>query len=118
MRSKTRSHLRMRFRTRSRWTTTCNPSSRIALSRFTQERSLRKWLLELDGGHGIMLQYLDAIKSEFDGDLNQLKCSRLEESEIVTQGLLGRVDRIVFEALDMHKLGHKLLLVRGICALP
>ena len=108
----------MRSKTRSRWTTTRNRSSRIALSRWAQKRSLRKWLLALDGGRGAMLQYLDAIQYEFDGDFHQLKCARLEESEVVTQGLLGRVDRRVFEALGIHKLGHKFLLVRGICALP
>ena len=110
--------LRMRSRTRSRWTTTRNRSSRIALSRWARKRALRKWILELDGGQGAMLQYLDAIQYEFDGDFHQLKCARLEESETTTQGLLGRVDRRVFEALGMHKLGHKFLLVRGICALP
>lgn len=74
---------------------------------------MEAWLRGLDGGKGGLLRYLDAMQREFD-DFEQLTGVVLDRSA----SLLKAVDPVVFEALGVAPLGHKLLLARGILAIP
>lgn len=75
-----------------------------------------EWLSSLDNGKGNLLQYFGPIKSEFDGDLLQLAAAKLETP--VAPGVLGSVEPTFFEVLGVKTVGHRLLLAKGILALP
>lgn len=80
------------------------------------EQAMWDWLESLDGGRGTLLQYFGAIKTEFDADFTQISAARLPEP--MSAGTLGSIEPTFFEALGVRQVGHKLLLARGIMALP
>merc|ERR1740123_2630215 len=80
----------------------------------TEER-MCEWLTNLDGGRGSMLQYLDAIKSEFDAEFVQIRAARLAQP--IAPGALGSIEPSFFEVLGVKPVGHRLLFAKGIMAL-
>lgn len=74
-----------------------------------------EWLTGLDGGHGSLLCYFDAVRSEFDADLSQLAACKLLQPN--GDGPLGMVDPAVFEVLGVESLEHRNLLAMGISQL-
>jgi len=79
------------------------------------EERMCEWLTNLDGGRGSMLQYLDAIKSEFDADFAQIRAARLTQP--IAPGALGSIEPSFFEVLGVKPVGHRLLFAKGIMAL-
>lgn len=80
------------------------------------EQAMWDWLENLDGGRGTLLQYFGAIKSEFDADFTQISAARLTTPWC--PGTLGSIEPSFFEALTVTRVGHKLMLAKGILALP
>lgn len=78
--------------------------------------SFRAWLLSLDDGGGILLPYLEGLQEEFEGDLRQIKATRL--STPTSDKPEGMVESCIFEALGMENVEHRMLLAKGICQLP
>eukprot|EP00928_Gymnodinium_smaydae_P070812 TRINITY_DN5457_c0_g1_i1.p1 TRINITY_DN5457_c0_g1~~TRINITY_DN5457_c0_g1_i1.p1 ORF type:complete len:480 (-),score=61.15 TRINITY_DN5457_c0_g1_i1:172-1611(-) len=76
-----------------------------------QAEEMKTWLLSLDRGHGALVQYLDRLQQEFT-DLQELVDTVLVEVD--APSVVKCVDPIVFDALEVRSLGHKLLLARGI----
>eukprot|EP00747_Dinoflagellata_sp_TGD_P090844 gnl/TRDRNA2_/TRDRNA2_164852_c0_seq4.p1 gnl/TRDRNA2_/TRDRNA2_164852_c0~~gnl/TRDRNA2_/TRDRNA2_164852_c0_seq4.p1 ORF type:complete len:195 (+),score=35.91 gnl/TRDRNA2_/TRDRNA2_164852_c0_seq4:93-677(+) len=74
------------------------------------------WLSSLDGGKGVLLQYLDAIAAEFD-DLSQVCAVWTGEGSCDDSSFMNSVDPVFWDAAGVRKLGHKLLFARGIEAL-
>merc|ERR1712106_1164526 len=67
-------------------------------------KELEEWLRSLDPGRESMLQYLDKLEEEF-GDLHTLS---LAVSSVPGVSIVNCVDPVVFEALGIRSLGHKL----------
>lgn len=80
------------------------------------EQAMWDWLENLDGGRGSLLQYFGAIQSEFDADFTQISAARLTTPWC--PGTLGSIEPSFFEALTVTRVGHKLMLAKGILALP
>jgi len=76
------------------------------------EEGMCKWLTNLDGGQGALLQYLDPIKTEFDADFAQIRAAKLARP--IAPGALGHIDPLFFEVLGVKSVGHKMLFARGI----
>ena len=78
------------------------------------ETTIRSWLTALDDGRGELIQYLGAITDDFD-NLRQLSCvwcgCRCGDS------IVHGVDPIFWEVVRVTKLGHKVILARGIQSL-
>jgi len=85
-------------------------------SQMEREQQLKNWLLGLDDGAGVLMQYFDVLRDEFDADLMQIAGVKGDDSNSTT-GLLGAVDPIFWETVKAPKLGHRILLARGILAL-
>jgi len=81
-----------------------------------REQKLKDWLLGLDDGAGVLMPYFDALCAEFDADLTQIAAVKGDDSD-GTKGLLGEVDPIFWEAVKVPKMGHRMLLARGISQL-
>ena len=78
-------------------------------------KQLKEWLKwKADDGKGTLLQYEEALLREF-GSKQELAASINKATPGVSMG--QRVDPAVFEALGVHLLGHKLMLVKAIAAL-
>jgi len=80
-----------------------------------REAKFREWLINLDDGVGAMLQYEEVLIAEFDADLTQLAAVKRDAD--AAEGLLGFVDPIFWEIVCMRKLGHRMLIARGIMKL-
>eukprot|EP00927_Polykrikos_kofoidii_P022489 TRINITY_DN20965_c0_g1_i1.p1 TRINITY_DN20965_c0_g1~~TRINITY_DN20965_c0_g1_i1.p1 ORF type:complete len:654 (-),score=91.23 TRINITY_DN20965_c0_g1_i1:93-1994(-) len=76
--------------------------------------NMKAWLLSLDCGRGVLLRYLSMLRQEF-GTLGALTEALLPQP--ANQSVVGRIDPLLWEALDVSALGHRLLLARGIVAL-
>merc|ERR1712008_344769 len=76
------------------------------------EEGMCKWLTNLDGGQGALLQYLDPILTEFDADFAQIRAAKLARP--IAPGALGHIDPLFFEVLGVKSVGHKMLFARGI----
>lgn len=74
------------------------------------------WLLSLDNGSGSLLQYLDALADEFNADLVQIAAAR-NDTALASSGPLASIEPLFWEAVGVTKLGHQLLLAKGIVAL-
>eukprot|EP00929_Paragymnodinium_shiwhaense_P096892 TRINITY_DN5862_c0_g1_i1.p1 TRINITY_DN5862_c0_g1~~TRINITY_DN5862_c0_g1_i1.p1 ORF type:complete len:1591 (-),score=528.65 TRINITY_DN5862_c0_g1_i1:209-4981(-) len=81
-----------------------------------EEQKVYDWLLGLDNGGGKMAQYFDVLKREFDADFSQIAAARL--SEPICAGILGKIDPSFWEVVGVNSTGHRLILARGIDALP
>ena len=78
-------------------------------------KQLKEWLKwKADDGKGTLLQYSEALLREF-GSKQELAASINKATPGVS--MVQRVDPAVFEALGVHLLGHKLMLVKAITAL-
>ena len=75
---------------------------------------LEQWLRSLDKGHGQMLCYLPQLQREFD-NLHQIAAAWKPCGP--GRSLLHAVDPLIFDALHVEKLGHRLLIAKGIKAL-
>jgi len=80
-----------------------------------REAKLIAWLKRLDDGAGTMLQYFDRLAAEFDADLTQVAAVKNESDN--GEGLLGIVDPLFWETIQVHKMGHRMLFARGISQL-
>lgn len=80
----------------------------------SREAELRSWLLSLDDGKGSLLQYEEAIVTEFDGDLVQV-CAAWQ-GNIEGKSLLDSVDPEFFVAIGVRRTGHKFLFARGMAS--
>merc|ERR1712196_228153 len=99
-----RSRSRSRSRTGSRrrdFSKQCNARNNI----------LRDWLASLDNGHGSMLQYQKKLEEEFDGSFFQIAAAAHNGAAVAS------VDPVFFAALGVNKLGHRLILAKGVLAL-
>lgn len=83
-------------------------------SRSGKDDGLPVWLEGLDGGRGVMLQYLDAVRREF-GDISHVSKALLENP--VSSSVVGCLAPGLYEKLGIKALGHRLLLVKGVLAL-
>jgi hypothetical protein len=81
-----------------------------------REQKLMDWLLGLDDGAGALKPYFDVLRTEFDADLTQIAAVKGDNAD-GTKGLLGAVDPIFWEAVKVPKMGHRMLLARGISKL-
>jgi len=81
-----------------------------------REQKLKDWLLGLDDGSGVLMQYFDVLRDEFDADLTQIAAVKGDDGN-GTKGLMGAVDPIFWETVKVPKLGHRMLLARGISQL-
>jgi len=81
-----------------------------------REQELKDWLLGLDDGAGVLMQYFDVLRDEFDADLSQIAAVKGDDAN-GTKGLFGVVDPIFWEAVKVPKMGHRMLLARGISTL-
>jgi len=79
-----------------------------------EAKEVEQWLQGLDGGRGAMLRYLEPLQREF-GSLAQVAAARLPAP--AGSSVLENVDAMIFEALGIQSLGHRLLLAKGIMAL-
>ena len=76
---------------------------------------LEEWLRDVaDDRKGTLLQYSEALVREF-GSKQELAASIRKATPGAS--MVQRVDPAVFEALGVHLLGHKLMLVKAITAL-
>lgn len=80
--------------------------------KFVETRKFTDWLIALDAGRGAMLQYLDALICEFDGDFLQL-CAAWRGMGL-GKSVLDSVDSAFWDAVGIHRIGHRLLFARGI----
>lgn len=78
-------------------------------------QELKEWLIELDEGRGDMLQYMDALVEEFEGNLYQVSVAW--RGTCVGESKVDSVYPEFWTALGVRKLGHKLLFVSGLAAL-
>lgn len=75
---------------------------------------LAAWLNDLDQGKGALMQYLAALQSEF-GSLAQVAAAA--NPAPASDSVLEAVDPLIFEAMCVQKIGHKLLIAKGVLAL-
>jgi len=80
------------------------------------EQQVYDWLKRLDGGRGCLLQYFSCLRDEFDSDFAQIAAAKLQSP--INPGTLGSIDPAFFEAAGVKQTGHRLLLAKGILALP
>lgn len=80
------------------------------------EKAVWEWLLQRDGGKGAFLQYFPVLRDEFDCDFSQICAARLTSP--ISPGTLGFIEPSFFEVLSVKSVGHRLLLAKGILALP
>lgn len=78
------------------------------------DAELERWVLDLDGGRGAFMKYLEPLKRDF-GDLAALAASVLPQQ--VGNSVVGFIDVSVWPALGVEALGHKLTFAKGIVAL-
>ncbi|CAE8701921.1 unnamed protein product, partial [Polarella glacialis] len=76
-------------------------------------QALTDWLQSLDGGRGSMLAYEDVLRQHFDGDLRRIAEARVGEPKL-DGGVVSTVDPVFFEVISCEKLGHKIMLAKGI----
>lgn len=80
-----------------------------------RELQFKDWLSSLDNGAGAMLQYFDRLAAEFDADLTQIKACRISDGTDDHEEVhLGSIDKVLWEAAGIKKLGHRMLFARGI----
>eukprot|EP00928_Gymnodinium_smaydae_P045146 TRINITY_DN30136_c0_g1_i1.p1 TRINITY_DN30136_c0_g1~~TRINITY_DN30136_c0_g1_i1.p1 ORF type:complete len:957 (-),score=244.87 TRINITY_DN30136_c0_g1_i1:294-2864(-) len=84
--------------------------------RTEDEQKVYEWLRSLDNGRGALLEYYDVLRREFDSDFSQIMAAKLPTP--FSPGTLGSIDPSFFEVLGVKIAGHKLLLAKGIMALP
>ncbi len=77
------------------------------------DEALREWLRQLDNGMGVMVQYFDAIKREFDA-LATLSVVILDEPVENKKGVVGTIDPSFWDACDVKPWGHRYLFAKGI----
>lgn len=80
------------------------------------ERPVWDWLRGLDNGHGALCRYFDVLRREFDADFSQIAAAKFPTP--ISPGTLGSIDPSFFEVLGVTSAGHRLLLAKGILALP
>eukprot|EP00927_Polykrikos_kofoidii_P057640 TRINITY_DN5179_c0_g1_i2.p1 TRINITY_DN5179_c0_g1~~TRINITY_DN5179_c0_g1_i2.p1 ORF type:complete len:1063 (+),score=265.08 TRINITY_DN5179_c0_g1_i2:46-3234(+) len=80
------------------------------------EEKVWDWLNGLDNGRGALLQYFDVLRNEFDADFSQIGAARLPSP--TSSGILQALDPSFFEVVGVASTGHRLLLAKGILALP
>lgn len=73
------------------------------------------WLSGLDNGRGALLCYLPALKQEFAA-FEALQETLLPKPTAGTS-VVGRIDPVLWEAVGVEIMGHRLLLARGIMKL-
>lgn len=78
-----------------------------------EAKDVEQWLRNLDNGRGGMLRYLEALQREF-GSLAQIAAARLSTNG---NSVLENVDPMIFQALGVESLGHRLLIAKGVVAL-
>merc|ERR1712083_894571 len=76
--------------------------------------AVEAWLRGLDDGRGEMLRYAEPIKQEFES-LDTHCAAVLPEGS--ANSVLGRVDAAVWPVIGATKMGHKLLLAKGLVKL-
>lgn len=91
------------------------PPLRFVADSVGDEEELEEWLVGLDGGRGVMLQYLEPLRQEF-GSLDQVAAAFIADSP-TSGSVVNCVDPLLFEALGVVSLGHKLMLAKGVQAL-
>lgn len=75
---------------------------------------MENWLLSLDQGEGKLMQYLGALQRDF-GSLAEVAAAAIPDA--TGNSVLNSVDPLIFEALGVQSLGHKLLVAKGVVAL-
>ena len=75
---------------------------------------LEEWLRGLDKGKGHMLRYLPRLQHGFD-NLHQIAAAWMPRGN--DNSILDSLDPMIWAALDVQKLGHRLLIAQGIKAL-
>merc|ERR1712083_650178 len=63
-----------------------------------RDDELKQWLESLDDGQGILIQYFDTLRVEFDSDLTQIAAVKKNNYDM-KKGILGVVDPIFWEAV-------------------
>eukprot|EP00930_Biecheleria_cincta_P029617 TRINITY_DN2057_c0_g2_i12.p1 TRINITY_DN2057_c0_g2~~TRINITY_DN2057_c0_g2_i12.p1 ORF type:complete len:663 (-),score=178.08 TRINITY_DN2057_c0_g2_i12:195-2183(-) len=76
------------------------------------DNDMSEWLKRLDAGKGTLLQYLPALTREFDADLSQLPGVILREPKV--PGIIGTIDPSMWKACGVVRMGHRMLLAKGI----
>lgn len=79
------------------------------------QRALEQWLLGLDGGRGSLMKFIDPLQREF-GSLKEVAAAYCAEEEDSTS-IVNCVDPVLFEALGVTSLGHKLMFAKGVTKL-
>jgi len=75
---------------------------------------IREWLMQLDQGRGALECYLQPLCAEFQ-NLDAIKETVLAKP--LNGSIIGKIDPSLWKALGEPKLGHKMLLSKGIVAL-
>jgi len=78
---------------------------------------LREWLLGLDEGTGVMMQYFDVLVTEFE-DMTQIAAVKNpSDGDEAPRSLIDLVDPSFWDAVQVRKMGHRMLFARGIAKL-
>ena len=72
--------------------------------------SMTSWLRDLDGGAGELLIYSDILEYEFESNLAQIACAKVEGDH---DYVLHYVDPMFWETLSVKDPAHKLLFAKG-----
>ena len=75
---------------------------------------LKAWLKELDAKEGLM-NYYDALITEFDGDLTQIAAARIDSDPSASP--IKQVEPSFWDAINCKKVGDQIKLAKGIIAL-
>jgi len=79
------------------------------------QQALEQWLLGLDGGRGSLMKFIEPLQREF-GSLKEVAAAYCPEEDDSTS-IVNCVDPVLFEALGVSSLGHKLMLAKGVSKL-
>lgn len=81
------------------------------------QRALEQWLLDLDGGRGSLMQFIEPLQREF-GSLKEVAAAYCADgTEEESASIVSCVDPVLFEALGVTSLGHKLMFAKGVTKL-
>jgi len=83
----------------------------LAIGGAADEWGFKSWLLELDGGRGGFLQYLDSLSKEFD---SFAELSAAVSPVLSGESVVKAVDPVVYEVLGIHSAGHRLVFARAL----
>ena len=90
------------------------PTTSAVASAAGESEELARWLEGLDRGRGAMLRYKEPLMKEFSC-LVQVAAAMVPMPP--QDGVVSSVDPVVYQALGIETLGHKLLFAKGVRAL-